>query len=64
MAKVKIDGNEYDVDSLNETVKANLSSLQFVQNEIQRLNAQIAVYKTAEAAYSKVVQSELNSESD
>ena len=59
MAKVKINEKEYEFDSLSDTAKNNLVSLRFVQDELKRLNAQLAVYKTAEAAYSKALKQEL-----
>jgi hypothetical protein len=60
MATITIDGTEYDTDKLSEAAKAQVVSLQFVQTEIQRLEAQIAVYKTAEAGYAKALQNELS----
>tara|TARA_B100000214_G_C23438571_1_gene388121 strand:- start:208 stop:399 length:192 start_codon:yes stop_codon:yes gene_type:complete len=60
MASVNIDGKEYDIDSLSDKAKANIASLQFVQNEINRLNGELAVYKTAQVAYTKVVQNEIS----
>ena len=59
MANVTIDGKEYDYDSLSDTAKANLGSLQFVQGELNRLAAQSAVLKTAQKAYGDVLKSEL-----
>ena len=55
MPKVTFDGKEYDYDSLSETAQANIGSLQFVKSEITRLQAQIAVYKTAERAYTLAI---------
>lgn len=59
MATINIDGNEYDINSLSEAAKAQVVSLQFVQSELQRLEAQVAVYRTAEAGYAKALQQEL-----
>ena len=59
MAKVTIDGKEYDSDSLSDNVKNQLGSLQFVQSEIVRLQALLAVSKTAELAYSNALKKEL-----
>ena len=52
MPLIKINDKEYDSDSLSENAKQQLSSVVFVQNEIKKLNAEIAVYKTAEISYS------------
>jgi len=56
MTQIKINGKDYDIDNLSENAKKQIVSLQFVQNEINRLNAQLAAYKTAEIAYSKAVE--------
>tara|TARA_E500000331_G_scaffold23045_1_gene20026 strand:+ start:1281 stop:1466 length:186 start_codon:yes stop_codon:yes gene_type:complete len=61
MAKITIDGKDYDTDNLNEDAKANLASLQFTQSELQRTQAHLAILKTAEAAYAKALNKELNS---
>lgn len=53
MPMIKIDDKEYDFDALSDKAKAQLASLQFVDAELQRLNAQAAVYQTARMAYSK-----------
>ena len=59
MADIKINGKDYDVENLSENAKKQIVSLQFVQNEIKRLNAQMAAYKTAEIAYSKALEDEI-----
>ncbi|MCB4429081.1 hypothetical protein FZX09_09850 [Synechococcus sp. MU1643] len=51
MTIVNINGEEYNTEEMNEEAKANVISLQFVQAELRRLEAQIAVYKTAEKTY-------------
>ena len=51
MATIKIDNKEYDVDTLSEECKAQLASIQFVEQELARLQAQVAVLQTAKAAY-------------
>ena len=59
MAKITIDGKEYEVDDLSEKAKQQLASLQFVQNEVRRINGQLAICKTAQAAYSTALKNEL-----
>lgn len=51
MAVININGKEYMTDEMSEESKATVISLQFVQAEQKRLEAQIAVYKTAERGY-------------
>ena len=60
MAKVNIDGKEYEFDDLTNDQKAQVVSLRFVQDELKRLSAQIAVYKTAERSYSLALKDQLN----
>ncbi len=55
MPQVQINGKEYDFDSLSDDAKKNLASLQFVQTELKRLEAKIAVFKTSEVAYARAV---------
>ena len=59
MSEIKINGQSYDLENLSEKAKQQIVSLQFVQNEIQKLNAQIAAYKTAELAYSNALENEI-----
>ena len=60
MPTVSIDGKDYDVETLPDSAKANLVSLKFVQDELKKLQAQIAVYKTAEAGYAKELKLEID----
>tara|TARA_B100000965_G_C19147223_1_gene564369 strand:- start:117 stop:299 length:183 start_codon:yes stop_codon:yes gene_type:complete len=60
MAAITIDGKEIDTDELSQKAKENLVSLQFAQSEIKKLQAEIAVYQTAAAAYSTALKSEIN----
>ena len=59
MATVKIDGKDYDLDDLSDQAKNQLGSLQFVQGEIKRLEAQIAVFKTAAVGYTNELKKEI-----
>ena len=59
MATFKIDGIDYDTDNLSEEAKAQVTSLLFVRNELTRIEAQRAVYKTAEAGYANALKAEL-----
>ena len=57
MTTIKIDNKEYDVDSLSNEAKAQLASIQFVDNEIARLQGQLAAMQTARNAYGKALSS-------
>ncbi len=59
MPKITIDNHEYDLDSLSDEARAQLQSLQFVNAELARLQAQAAVLQTARIAYSQALQKAL-----
>jgi len=59
MPTIKIDNIDYDTDKLSEEAKAQLVSLQFCDQELQRLQAQAATYQTARMAYAKALQAAL-----
>ena len=59
MPIIKIDNIDYDTDKLSDEAKAQLASIQFCDQELQRLQAQAAAYQTARMAYSKALQSAL-----
>ena len=59
MPAVTINGKEYQTQNLSENAQNQFVSLVFVQNEIKRLEAQLAAFKTAEIAYSKALDNEL-----
>ena len=59
MPNVTIDGKEYDLDKLSENAKKQLANLQFVQSEIQKIEANLAVYRTAAATYSAALKNDL-----
>ncbi len=56
MTTIKIDEKDYDLDTLSEETKAQILSIQFVDAELQRLQAQAAVLQTARASYSRALQ--------
>ena len=59
MTTITIDNIEYDTDKLSDEAKAQLVSLQFCDQEIQRLQAQAAAIQTARMAYAKALQAAL-----
>ena len=59
MSNIKIDNKEYDLGTLSDECKAQLASIQFVEQELARLQAQAAVLQTAKAAYSQALQKSL-----
>ena len=59
MPIIKIDDKDYELDDLSEDARGQLLSLQFVDAELQRVNAQSAVLKTARVAYAKALNEAL-----
>jgi len=59
MPIITIDDKTYDTDTLSEEAKAQLTSVQFVDQELARLNAQAAVLQTARIAYAKALNDAL-----
>ncbi|SDE68100.1 DUF6447 family protein [Desulfuromonas thiophila] len=59
MAKITIDGREYETENLADEAKKQLSMIQFVDRRIVELQAQIAVCQTARSAYGKALSEHL-----
>ena len=59
MPIIKIDNQDYDLDQLSDEAKAQLASLQFVEQELARLQAQAAVLQTARIAYANSLKAAL-----
>jgi len=51
MPTIKIDEKKYELDLLSSQAKEQLASVQFVDAELQRIQAQADVLQTARAAY-------------
>lgn len=60
MPIIKINDKEYDSDLISKEAKDHLGSLQFVEAEIQRHQAQIAVLQTARLAYGTALMQALS----
>ena len=59
MPTINIDNIDYDTATLSNEAKAQLISMQFCDQELQRLQAQAAAYQTARQAYAKALQAAL-----
>ncbi len=59
MPTITIDGKEYNLDDLSEKAKQQVANLQFVNNEIKKLEGQIGVFKTASTVYSAALNNEI-----
>ena len=58
---IKIDGNNYSADGLNDAAKGALASLQFIDARLAALHKEMAINQTARLAYIKNLKSELSS---
>ena len=59
---VTIDNIEYAVDSLSDDAKAQFASLQFVDQKLAQLQAEVAVYQTARIVYANALNAALPKE--
>ncbi len=59
MTKVTIDNKEYDLNTLSDECKAQMASIQFVEQELARLQAKADALQTAKAIYLQAFKSSL-----
>ena len=59
MTTIKVNNVDYDMDTLSKEAKDLLVSLQFCDQELQRLQAQAAALQTARQTYAKALQAAL-----
>jgi len=59
MPKITVDGTEYNSEDLSDNGKAQLASLQFLEQQMVKLKSEIAVYQTARNAYAQALKAEL-----
>ncbi len=55
MPNITIDGKEYDIDELSDEAKAQVASLNFVDQELVRLAANVAALQTARNTYGRAL---------
>jgi hypothetical protein len=55
MPIITIDNQDYELDALSEEAKAQLASIQFVDQELARLQAKSAALQTARIAYARAL---------
>ena len=58
---ITIDDKEYALDSLSDAAKAQVTNLRVTDQEISRLQQQMAIMQTARKAYANALQAELPS---
>lgn len=59
MPKITVDGLDYHTEDLTDNGKAQLASLQFLEQQMAKLKSEIAVYQTARNAYAQALKAEL-----
>ena len=64
MTTIKIGDKEYDIETLPDENKAQLASIQYVNTELSRLQAQVAALQTARIAYGRALKESLENGSD
>ena len=57
---VTIDGREYPLDQLSESARTQAGNLRVTDQEIQRLQQQLAIAQTARLAYANELKAELD----
>ena len=62
MTTLKVNNVDYDMDTLSKEANDLLVSLQFCDQELQRLQAQAAALQTARQTYAKALQAALPTE--
>ena len=60
MPKITVDDIEYNTEDLSENGRAQLASLQFLEAQMNKLKAEIAVYQTARNSYIASLKAELD----
>lgn len=59
MPIIKIDNKDYDTDTLSTEAKQQLQMLSITDSEINRLQAQLAIAKTARISYANALKGAL-----
>lgn len=59
MAKVTIDGKEYDSDKLSEEARNNILNVQYCEKRMKELQRELAMAQTARNAYANALKGAL-----
>ena len=59
---ITIDGNDYALDDLSVNARSQIVNLRVTDQEIARLQTQLAITQTARAAYAQALAAELQSD--
>lgn len=64
MAKVEIDGKEYDTDNFSEEARNRLANIAFCDRKLSDLRKEVTTIQTARNAYAKDLAQKLQAETD
>jgi ABC-type antimicrobial peptide transport system ATPase subunit len=56
MAKVTIDGKDYDSETLSDEAKNHIQNVQYCEQKMADLQRELAVVRTARNAYAQALQ--------
>ena len=62
MSIISINGIDYEIDALSDEARGQVRSIQFIDAELEKLNAKIAVMNTARMSYASTLQEILDAE--
>ena len=57
--KLVVDGVEYDAELLSDRGKAQVASLQFLEQQLHKLQQEMTVYRTARETYLQALKAEI-----
>lgn len=64
MAKIEIDGKEYDTDNLSEDARNKLANVTYCDRKLNELRREGAVIQTARALYARELREALEKEAE
>ena len=56
---ITIDGKTYPIDAFSEQARAQVINIQYVDQEMKRLEQQLAIHRAARLTYARLLQDEL-----
>lgn len=59
MAKITIDGKDYDTEALSEEARNALQNIQYCDKEVAELKRKMAMAQTARNAYAQALKTDL-----
>lgn len=60
MPRIKLNDLEYNTEDLSEDAQAQLASLQYVEQQILKINKDYAIYQTAKISYANALKAEID----